>query len=239
MVSRIQKYKLGRGNGSFAKWFRSAVADYIHFLLLNASRIAKEDIVFFDVEFYPSKGKNPKARLVVWHETRPPKGSRKYNIVWSENKCGRQRFINALYRARYVVGYNSRELDFPALKKWGLDDRKVLLKLIDLYEFIFFRLSYNGTASLDYISKLNGGLGKYHRKDASKPEFQKQCQRDVKILEHLFWKVLSGEFETPRFGHFNSEKIWFDLPEKETKKAKERSISANLSYFPRKGGVPA
>lgn len=238
MYSRIRKYGLGQENGPFARWYRSARADYLHFLLRNASDIAKEDILFFDVEFYPSSKNRPKAKMVVWHETRPPKGRRKFNIVWSSDKAGQQGFISALYRTRYIVGYNSRTLDFPALEGWGLDQKKVLLKLIDLYDFVFFKLSYNGTGSLDHISRLNGGLGKYHRKNKSKAEFQKQCQRDVKILEHLFWKVLCGDFKTPRFGHFKGEKVWEDLPIIDKVTLKKRSLEMDLSIIGFSGGVP-
>jgi len=239
MYSRIRKYKLGRENGPFARWYRSARADYLHFLLRNANRIREENIVFFDVEFHYSAKNGFRPKLVVWHETKAPKGHRKHNIVWDGDIAGQQRFISALYRARYIVGYNSYTLDIPALKKWGLDEQKVLLKLIDPYEYIFKKLSKRGAGSLDSVSRLNGGLGKYNRRNGSKTEFQIQCQRDVKILDHLFWKVLIGDFKTSRFGPFQSDKIWEDLPKKKRIIFSKRAYKFEIPTMRFRGGVPA
>ena len=210
-MSRIPEYIQGKGKGTFGKWMTSKHGDYLHFRLAMANEIRRANVLIFDVEFYPTSKAIPRVRLVVWRETNPPPGEEGYQIVMNGDKEGRQRFLDALYRANFIIGYNSRELDLPALESWGLDDRRVLLKLIDLYEFIFSALSRKGTGSLDNVSRINGGLGKYKREDSSTNEYIKQCQRDVKILEDLFWKVLSGEFVTPRYSVLRAWKIWEDV----------------------------
>ena len=84
------------------------------------------------------------------------------------------------------------------------------MKTFDLYNQIFKTISIKGTGSLSEVSKLNGGFEKIKRKNTTNIEFQKQCQRDVKILRKLFGKILSGKFISSKFGIIDIEAIYWE-----------------------------
>ena len=218
-------------NREFKGWLTSVYGEYLKFLMEKKERFVKGNIVFFDIEFFPKRtGRKPRLKVAVWYESRPTKGHRKHNLAWFDDKSGIERFLQSLYRADYIIGYHVRGLDYPSLEFHGLDQCDVLPKSVDLYDGLFAKLSLCGHGSLNSVSRLNGGPEKVIRKDNSREEIQRQCQGDVKMLQFIFRKVLSGHLKTSRFGELDFFRIWPELvPEEE----RQMELPISIRYLER------
>jgi hypothetical protein len=193
---------------NFFEWRNSVAGQWLRYVVSRSERIMGSNVLFFDVEFRGDRALEPE--LVCWTETRPPQGSRVHGIAWRGDEIAIAELRRAFWRADLVVGYNCFTLDLPALSKWGIDARSILLKVVDFYQFLFKFVSSVNEGSLSSVSALNGGEVKYHRRDSSRGETQKQCQRDVKMLMGVFERVLNGRFCTSRFGPLETGKIWWE-----------------------------
>ena len=201
---------------AFRRWKNSIYGEWFKYVFGENKKIDDSNIVFFDIEFFPKiRGKPPRLKMAVWHETKPSSGHRKHGIAWYDGRDDIEHLVQALIRSDYIVAYNPRSLDYPSLEPYGITEQRVLLKTIDLYEAVFKELSVSGHGSLEAVTKLNKGPGKYRRKNNSREEYQKQCQRDVKMLEYMFWKLRGGDFLSSRFGRIILEDIWHDIQEEE------------------------
>jgi hypothetical protein len=237
------QYRPDKGTkDELSKWRDSPHGEYLKYLWGKREDIRNSNIIYLDIEFFSGPPQDPRLKVAIYHETCPPTGKRKHNIVWYHDISSIERCIRALNRADYLVAYNPRALDFPSLEKYGLDQRDVLLKTIDLDEFVFKALSINGTASLSEVSMLNGGPGKIQRRDSSPSEYQRQCDRDVKALRVLFKRILEGRFKCSKYGNLDLDQL-FSPPRPPVTKESSRESEVEWAYgrieiLPRLGLIP-
>jgi hypothetical protein len=189
-------------------WTKSPVGKYVEALWTGRAKHLDSDLVFFDMEFRLNYKGQLAPKVVVWYETRPPNGQRKRGIAWWYDKESIKSFKRAAYRAHRVIAYNPWELDYRALYRWNISPIPLMTKTIDLYEFVFKYLSCYNQGNLSSISVLNGGSPKVIRKNTKKLEFQRQCERDLKMLMTMFRKVLSGKFVCSLFGEVDFGSLW-------------------------------
>jgi len=192
----------------FISWTESPVGKYVEDLWMSKDKIHENDLLFFDVEFSMLRNGEKRPKVVVWFEIDPQNNSRRHDVAWWYDKASINRLRSAFNRGDHVIAYNPSDLDYRVLGYWGINVIPILSKTIDIYRFFFQALSWPGTGSLCTVSQMNGGPGKYPRKDASPAEFQKQCERDVEMLIYMFDLIMSGTFKCSKYGVINLEEIW-------------------------------
>lgn len=109
--------------------------------------------------------------------------------VW--NKAQVQKMNEILEKADFIFVYG-RQNDYRVLKKLGVNVDRLLLKTIDIQDF-YMNFIHRGYNTLGSMSRFYGGDGKYFKRDSRNSEVRKQCVQDVKMLEFLVNKALTGE----------------------------------------------
>ncbi len=202
---------------------KSIYSDFVIDIWYKRKDLIRKNIVFFDVEFILSNNKKLLPKLVSWYETNPPRSEPHIGIAWHHKKDSINHCRDILEKADLIVAYNPWGLDYKALTYWNIDIVKCLLKTFDIYNQVFKVISLKGTGSLSEVSKLNGGLEKIIRKNTSNFEFQKQCQRDVKILRGLFEKLLGGKFKSSKYGLIDIEELYWEKIQNNTLRKRKTS----------------